>query len=108
MEQRLPGLSDRVAAATVVYNLYAIAPAMSDESPGGKGWGMERPSVQWDVFRRAGKDGKGGKADTYLVRMLYNEMETAFKAGCHPIAKNSAFYDLDELERCFGRTNSAS
>ncbi|MFF7161727.1 histidine-type phosphatase [Streptomyces sp. NPDC008086] len=203
--------TDRVAAATAVYNLYAIAPAMSDESPGGKGWGMERflskrdaawfgylsdvedfyekgpgfagsditykmadvvlddffkqveakragtsdlgaelrfthaeeiiplaalmglpgstkgataeqpytyadnpwrgasvaplgSNVQWDVFRKAGK---GGKADTYLVRMLYNEKETAFKAGCHPIAKNSAFYDLDELERCFGRTDGA-
>ncbi|WP_372497421.1 histidine-type phosphatase [Streptomyces muensis] len=203
--------ADRVAAATAVYNLYAIAPAMSDESPGGRGWGMERfmsrrdaawfgylsdvedfyekgpgfagsditykmadvllddffeqveakragasdlgaelrfthaeeiiplaalmglpgstqgataerpytyadnawrgasvaplgSNVQWDVFR---KDGKGGNADTYLVRMLYNEKETAFKTGCHPIAKNSAFYDLDELERCFGRTDSA-
>jgi hypothetical protein len=54
-------------------------------------------NVQWDVFR---------KGDTYLVRMLYNEKETAFKAGCAPVAKGSAFYDLDELERCFGRTKS--
>ncbi|KPI19508.1 hypothetical protein OK006_9806 [Actinobacteria bacterium OK006] len=53
--------------------------------------------IQWDVFR---------KGDTYLVRMLYNEKETAFKAGCAPVAKGSAFYDLDELERCFGRTKS--
>ncbi|MFE6177935.1 histidine-type phosphatase [Streptomyces sp. NPDC056464] len=197
---------DRVAAATAVYNLYAIAPAMSDESPGGRGWGMERfisernaawfgylsdvedfyekgpgfagsditykmadvllddlfqqveakrdgtsdlgaelrfthaeeiiplaalmglpgstkgataerpytyadnpwrgasvaplgSNIQWDVFR---------KGDTYLVRMLYNEKETAFKAGCRPIARNSSFYDLDELERCFGRTDGAS
>jgi hypothetical protein len=43
------------------------------------------------------KDGR------YLVRMLYNERETPFKAGCRPVAKGSAFYDLDELERCFGR-----
>ncbi|GAA4086399.1 histidine-type phosphatase [Streptomyces shaanxiensis] len=197
---------DRVAAATAVYNLYAIAPAMSDESPGGKGWGMERfiskrdaawfgylsdaedfyekgpgfagaditykmadvvlddffkkveakragtgdlgaelrfthaeeiiplaalmglpgstkgataeqpytyadnpwrgasaaplgSNIQWDVFR---------KGDTYLVRMLYNEQETAFRTGCRPIAKGSSFYDLDELERCFGRAGSAS
>ncbi|MFG2556923.1 histidine-type phosphatase [Streptomyces sp. NPDC048581] len=197
---------DRVAAATAVYNLYAIAPAMSDESPGGRGWGMERfiskrdaawfgylsdtedfyekgpgfadsditykmadvllddffdkveakragtndlgaelrfthaeeiiplaalmglpgstkgvtaerpytyadnawrgasvaplgSNIQWDVFR---------KGDTYLVRMLYNEKETAFKAGCRPIGKDSAFYKFDELQRCFGRTNSAS
>lgn len=54
-------------------------------------------NVQWDVFR---------KGDTYLVRMLYNEKETAFKAGCAPVAKGSAFYDLAELERCFGRTKS--
>lgn len=197
---------DRVAAATAVYNLYAIAPAMSDESPGGTGWGMERfiskrdaawfgylsdaedfyekgpgfagsditykmagvvlddffkkveagragagdlgaelrfthaeeiiplaaliglpgstkgataeqpytyadnpwrgasvaplgSNIQWDVFR---------KGDTYLVRMLYNEKETAFRTGCRPIAKGSSFYDLDELERCFGRTGSTS
>lgn len=51
-------------------------------------------NIQWDVYE---KDGH------YLVRMLYNEKETAFKAGCHPLAGNSAFYDLDELERCFGR-----
>ncbi|MEU6142655.1 histidine-type phosphatase [Streptomyces sp. NPDC047081] len=193
---------DQVAAATAVYNLYAIAPAMSEESPDGKGWGMERyistsnaawfgylsdaedfyekgpgfsdsditykmadvllddffkqveakkagtstlgaelrfthaeeiiplaalmglpgsteaatpgvpytyannpwrgadvaplgSNIQWDVFR---------KGDQYLVRMLYNEKETSFKAGCTPISKGSKFYDLDELERCFGRS----
>ncbi|KUN73386.1 histidine acid phosphatase [Streptomyces canus] len=193
---------DQVAAAQAVYNLYAIAPAMREESPGGKGWGLERfiskrdadwfgylsdaedfyekgpgfadsditykmagvllddffekveakragtsdlgaelrfthaeeiiplaalmglpgstqgataskpytyatnawrgaavaplgSNIQWDVFRKGG---------TYLVRMLYNEKETAFKAGCEPVSKGSKFYDLDELERCFGRT----
>ncbi|MET7702791.1 histidine-type phosphatase [Streptomyces sp. NPDC005485] len=54
-------------------------------------------NIQWDVFRRG---------DTYLVRMLYNEKETAFKQGCVPVSKGSKFYDLDELERCFGRTAS--
>ncbi|MGW3105597.1 histidine-type phosphatase [Streptomyces sp. NPDC001100] len=194
-----------VEAATAVYNLYAIAPAMSGESPGGKGWGMDRyisardadwfgylsdaedfyekgpgfadsditykmagvllddffekaeakrdgtsvlgaelrfthaeeiiplaalmglpgstkavtveqpytyagnpwrgaavaslgSNIQWDVYR---------KGSTYLVRMLYNEKETAFRAGCRPVSKGSKFYDLNELERCFGRTNSA-
>ncbi|MFG3204891.1 histidine-type phosphatase [Streptomyces sp. NPDC048192] len=52
-------------------------------------------NIQWDVYE---KDGR------YLVRMLYNERETPFRAGCRPVAKGSAFYDLDELERCFGRT----
>ncbi|MFF8903819.1 histidine-type phosphatase [Streptomyces olivaceoviridis] len=194
-------ITDQVGAAEAVYNLYAIAPAMIEESPGGAGWGMERfvsrtdaawfgylgdaedfyekgpgfadsditykmadvllddlfrqveakragtsrlgaelrfthaeeiiplaalmglpgstkpatpgepytyadnpwrgaavsplgANIQWDVFR---------KGDGWLVRMLYNEKETAFKAGCRPVAKGSAFYDLDELERCFGR-----
>ena len=53
-------------------------------------------NIQWDVFR---------KGDTTLVRMLYNEKETAFKTGCRPVSKGSKFYDLDELERCFGRTS---
>lgn len=52
-------------------------------------------NIQWDVFR---------KGDRWLVRMLYNEKETAFKANCTPIAKGSTFYDLDDLERCFGRS----
>ncbi|MFF4499734.1 histidine-type phosphatase [Streptomyces sp. NPDC001401] len=194
--------ADQVAAAQGVYNLYAIAPAMVEESPDGAGWGMERyisrsdaawfgylsdaedfyekgpgfsdsditykmagvlladffkqveakkagtsdlgaelrfthaeeiiplaalmglpgstepatpgepytyadnpwrgasvsplgANIQWDVFE---KDGR------YLVRMLYNERETAFRAGCRPVSKGgSKFYDLDELERCFGR-----
>ncbi|WP_449352465.1 histidine-type phosphatase [Streptomyces shaanxiensis] len=192
---------DQVAAAQAVYNLYAIAPAMREESPGGRGWGLERflskrdadwfgylsdaedfyekgpgfqdsdityrmadvllddffrqveakragtsdlgaelrfthaeeiiplaalmglpgstqgvttaapytyatnpwrgasvaplgANIQWDVYR---------KGTTYLVRMLYNEKETAFKQSCRPVSKGSTFYDLDELERCFGR-----
>ncbi|MFE1882598.1 histidine-type phosphatase [Streptomyces diastatochromogenes] len=194
-------ITDQVPAAQAVYNLYAIAPAMSEESPDGQGWGMERyisrsdaawfgylsdaedfyekgpgfadsditykmagvllddffkqveakrdgtsdlgaelrfthaeeiiplaalmdlpgstkpttpgepytyadnpwrgasvsplgANIQWDVFQNGNR---------YLVRMLYNEQETPFKAGCRPVAKGSAFYDLDELERCFGR-----
>lgn len=43
----------------------------------------------------------------YLVRMLYNEKETPFKAACRPVSKGSAFYDLDALERCFGRDAQA-
>ncbi|MGW1782929.1 histidine-type phosphatase [Streptomyces sp. NPDC002143] len=193
--------ADQVAAAQAVYNLYAIAPAMSQESPDGKGWGMQRyisssdaawfgylsdaedfyekgpgfadsditykmadvllddffkqveakkagtstlgaelrfthaeeiiplaalmglpgstkpvtaaqpytyatnpwrgaevaplgSNIQWDVYENNGR---------YLIRMLYNEQETSFKAACHPIAKGSKFYDLAELERCFGR-----
>ncbi|MER8185968.1 histidine-type phosphatase [Kitasatospora sp. NPDC094015] len=57
-------------------------------------------NVQWDLYASTPKDGKPAE---HLVRMLYNERETAFKASCRPIAKGSYFYDLDELKRCFGR-----
>ncbi|WP_398935577.1 histidine-type phosphatase [Streptomyces sp. IB201691-2A2] len=56
-------------------------------------------NIQWDVFR---------KGHTYLVRMLYNEKETAFRQGCRPVSKGSTFYELNELERCFGRTHPTS
>ncbi|MES9519479.1 histidine-type phosphatase [Streptomyces capoamus] len=194
-------IGDQVSAARAVYELYAIAPAMSEESPDGEGWRMERfvsrPDAAWfgyvsdaedfyekgpgfagsdityamadvlldDFFRqaeakRAGTSDLGAelrfshaeeiiplaalmglpgstrpaepgraytyadnpwrgadvsplganiqwdvfaKGDRYLVRMLYNEKETAFKPDCRPVAEGSRFYDLDELERCFGR-----
>ncbi|WP_432994559.1 histidine-type phosphatase [Dactylosporangium sp. CA-233914] len=51
-------------------------------------------NIQWDLY---------AKGDAYLVRMLYNERETAFPPSCHPIAKGSYFYRLNELERCFHR-----
>ena len=49
-------------------------------------------NIQWDLYAGPGH---------YLVRMLYNEKETAFRAGCRPIARGSYFYDLAELERCY-------
>jgi hypothetical protein len=51
-------------------------------------------NIQWDLYAGPGH---------YLVRMLYNEKETAFKSSCHPISKGSAFYDLRELERCYAQ-----
>ncbi|MEU8263328.1 histidine-type phosphatase [Micromonospora sp. NPDC048999] len=51
-------------------------------------------NIQWDMFQRGNQ---------YIVRMLYNEKETDFKAACKPISAGSYFYDLTELERCFGR-----
>jgi histidine phosphatase superfamily protein (branch 2) len=56
-------------------------------------------NIQWDVFHKGG---------TYLVRMLYNEKQTAFKAGCTPIAKGSYYYDLTELEHCYDWSPSSS
>lgn len=65
-------------------------------------------NVQWDLFagpRHAVKNGKQTSGGTrYLVRMLYNEKETAFKSSCEPITRGSHFYDLDELRSCFGRS----
>jgi hypothetical protein len=49
-------------------------------------------NIQWDVYAGHGR---------YLVHMLYNERETAFKTGCRPIAPGSHFYDLAELTRCY-------
>jgi hypothetical protein len=51
-------------------------------------------NVQWDLY---------AKGNTYLVRMLYNEKETAFPPPCRPTAKGSYFYRLTELERCLNR-----
>lgn len=52
-------------------------------------------NIQWDLFRRG---------STYLVRMLYNEKPTAFKAGCTPVSRGSQFYELSTLERCYAMT----
>ncbi|WP_199823370.1 histidine-type phosphatase [Streptomyces sp. NRRL WC-3742] len=54
-------------------------------------------NIQWDLFADSPSEGHPA---TYLVRMLYNEKETAFTASCKPVAKNSYFYELDELEHC--------
>ncbi|MFI5781971.1 histidine-type phosphatase [Nocardia sp. NPDC051570] len=51
-------------------------------------------NIQWDMYQRG---------DDYIVRMLYNEQQTAFESGCAPINPGSYFYRVDELERCFGR-----
>ncbi|MEU7873549.1 hypothetical protein [Dactylosporangium sp. NPDC049140] len=51
-------------------------------------------NIQWDLY---------AWGDVYLVRMLYNERETAFPPSCRPIARGSFYYRLSELERCFGR-----
>jgi len=56
-------------------------------------------NIQWDLF----SDGS-----TYLVRMLYNERQTPFKAGCTPVAKGSYYYSLTELEQCYDWSPSGS
>lgn len=49
-------------------------------------------NIQWDAFQNG--------AGVTLVRMLYNEAEVPFHAGCVPIEDGSAFYTLEELEDC--------
>lgn len=49
-------------------------------------------NISWDMY--AGPD------NTRLVRMLYNEHETAFAEPCTPVATGSFFYTPSELERC--------
>ena len=53
-------------------------------------------NMQWDVYA----DGKGG----LLVKMLYNEKETDFKAGCDTakLAAASHYYDYTKLKACYG------
>jgi hypothetical protein len=51
-------------------------------------------NIQWDVY--------ASNAGDYLVRMLYNERETWFKAGCQTIRPGSYYYRFDELKRCYG------
>ena len=54
-------------------------------------------NMQWDVFRNA--------AGTLLVRMLFNERETDFKAACDhaKIAPSSHYYEYAALRACHGR-----
>lgn len=51
-------------------------------------------NVQWELYRNA--------QNQYLVRMLHNEQQMAFKTGCQPYQQGSYFYDLTELKRCYG------
>ncbi|WP_063795097.1 histidine-type phosphatase [Kitasatospora sp. MBT66] len=58
-------------------------------------------NIQWDLFADKPADGRPA---AHLVRMLYNEKETAFKSSCRPVAKGSYFYPLDELKHCLARS----
>jgi phage-related tail fiber protein len=55
-------------------------------------------NMQWDVVRSA--DGR------LLVKMLYNEKETDFKAACDGAryAAGSHYYDYQGLKACYGHT----
>jgi len=55
-------------------------------------------NMQWDVY--------GNGSGTLLVRMLYNEKETDFKAACDgaKYAGSSHYYDYGKLKACYGRS----
>lgn len=61
-------------------------------------------NVQWDVVSRAGIDPATGAAYTPLVRMLYNEREVAFAAGCRAVAAGSNWVKETELKHCLTGT----
>jgi len=49
-------------------------------------------NIQWDAFQN--------DQGVTLVRMLYNEAEIPFHAGCMPVVDGSAFYTIEELADC--------
>ncbi len=59
-------------------------------------------NVQWDVATRAGTDPQTDAAYEPVVRMLYNERETAFADSCEPVAAGSSWYALSEVTDCLG------
>lgn len=59
-------------------------------------------NMQWDVYRNG--------AGTLLVKMLYNEREADFKAGCDGARASGTqhFYDWEKLKACYGHVAKAS
>lgn len=81
---KLPGSEQGVPADEVMD--YSNSPWRGDKvSP-------MAANIQWDAFQN--------DKDETIVRMLYNEAEVPFHAGCVPIEDGSMFYTLDELEAC--------
>ncbi len=81
-------------------NVFAPVPAAQTYSYATNPWRGElvaplAANVQWDVYG----DGKG----TLLVKMLYNERETDFKAACDSakVATTSHYYDYSKLHACY-------
>lgn len=82
--------------------IFAPLPAAQDYQYANNPWRGERvapyaANIQWDTFRN--RDG------ALLVRMLYNEKEMDFKAGCDGarLAAGSHFYVYGKLKACYGQ-----
>ena len=56
-------------------------------------------NMQWDVVKNS--------SGTVLVKMLYNEKETDFKAACDSarFAAGSHYYNYAQLKTCYGHTS---
>lgn len=80
----LPG-SDRQAAELYTY---------ADDPWRGATVAPYTANIQWDAFADARGD--------CVIRMLYGEAETRFKAACRSRTPDSHYYALDELRRCYG------
>ncbi|MBM3115411.1 histidine-type phosphatase [Jeongeupia naejangsanensis] len=93
------------ASSLGLANVYVPVPKAQTYSYDNNPWRGELVSpmaanVQWDVYRDA-----GGRL---LVKMLYNERETAFKADCEGarFKAGSNFYDYGKLKACYGHVAS--
>lgn len=56
-------------------------------------------NIQWDLY---------SNGNDQLIRMLHNERQTPFAAGCAPIAPDSFFYQLTDVMRFYGWRPPAS
>jgi len=90
-----------LASAMGLQQALAPLPASTPYSYANSPWRGQHVSplaanMQWDVYR----NGEG----RLIVRLLYNEKETAFQASCDGarIAPGSVFYDYAKLKTCYG------
>ena len=99
----------RFAHAEVVIPLASALglPGMSEQLPRGATYSYQNSpwrgaqvapmaaNIQWELYQNS-----SGRT---LVRLLYNERETDFKAACRQakIAPSSHFYDYKQLKRCY-------
>nr|WP_314605581.1 histidine-type phosphatase [uncultured Janthinobacterium sp.] len=90
-----------LASAMGLKEALAPLPASASDSQAGLRWRGQAVSplaanMQWDVYRN--------DAGQLIVRLLYNEKETAFQASCDAarIAPGSVFYDYAKLKTCYG------